>query len=302
MPKTTITFNGLLVFRPVPNENLCEVGVLRARAAPHAHILQIQVTPNPATGTGTLRLDPDVLESHVQAGNVLWNLDVELNGQPVEGIEVDLDPPDDRHEVTAENARKFGWIVNLEGDEFHQSTLARLPNRLQPVIRLRKGELFSGCLTDSIDVKQGPPTTKPDFGFISGAVGLEIDTSAGETPVLYFGGNQEREVIQPESYSKQEQKSSLAQRTELFRLLETNQRDYSIAIRNTPTHGRAGGHFHLFYERLFHQIGAGHRFDVLRHMPPIAPPSGRCPEASDPDPDPFKCGGVSVGEGSGPLG
>src|SRR5687768_6058363 len=96
MPKTTITFNGLLVFRAVPSENLCEVGILRARGVAHPHIFHIQITPNPATGTGTLRIDPDELEAHVEAGNVLWNLDVELNGQPVQGLEVNTNEPEDR--------------------------------------------------------------------------------------------------------------------------------------------------------------------------------------------------------------
>ena len=281
MPTTTITFNGLLVFRPDPAFDVCEVGVLRARAAPHPHILQIQVTPNPTTGTGTLRINPDDLEAHVQAGNVRWNLDVEHNGQPITGLNVKTAIPANRRRPTPENNEDFGWIVNVESGEFHSGRLERVMRRLQPVITLRKGRLFTSCKTDSVDIRG--PRTRRDFGFIAGAISLAVDTTAGEEPVLFFINAQ-------------------GVRTELFRLVQSNERNYSVSIRNTPTAGQAGGHFHLFYERLFTGVGAGDRFGVDRHDPPILPPSGRCPEGADPDPDPFKCGGVSVGDDSGALG
>lgn len=283
MPTTTITFNGLLVFRPDPDNNLCEVGVLRARGEAHPHILQIQVTPNPQTGTGTWRLNPDDLEAHVQAKNVAWNLDVELNGQAIQGpLTAKIDIPADRLNPTANNTDDFGWIVNVESGEFHSSKLARLKNRLLPVIKLTKGRLFTSCKTDSVAVRQGA-NSRPNFGFIAGAIGLSIDTSAGEEPVLYFV-------------------NSKGVRTEIFRLIQSNQRNYAVSIRNTPTAGTAGGHFHLFYDRLFTRVGQAFRFDILRRRQTIMPPNGRCPVGADPDPDPFKCGGVSVGTGSGSLG
>src|SRR5690349_19051600 len=165
MPTTTITFNGLLVFRPDPANNVCEVGVLRARAAPHPHILQIQISPNPATGTGTLRLNPDDLEAHVQAKNVSWNLDVELNGKAMIGpITAKTGIPDDRLNPPADNSDDFGWIVNVESGEFHSGRLARLRNRLQPVIKLTRGRLFTSCKTDSVAVRQGA-NSRPNFGF-----------------------------------------------------------------------------------------------------------------------------------------
>lgn len=282
MPTTTITFNGLLVFRPDPANDLCEVGVLRAREAPHSHILQIDVTPNPQTGSGTFRINPDLLESHVLNGHTRWILDVALNGQPLRGLVLNTAIPADRKNPTAQNNDDFGWIINIESGEFHAGRLDRTRDRLKPVISLSKGRLFTSCKTDSIDVNQGPHT-RSDFGFIAGAISLAVDTSQGEMPVLYFVDQQ-------------------GNPTEIFSLPDTAHTSYFISIRNTPLAGAAGGHFHLFYDRLFHTVGPNQRFSIPRHFPPRLPPSGRCPEGQDPEPDPFKCGGVSVGPGSGPLG
>src|SRR5689334_17359968 len=107
MPKTIITFNGLLVFCYDPQQKLFEVGVLRARAQPHSHILQITVKPNPRTGDNQLVLDPNRLEAYIKGNHLKWNLDVELNGQTVTGLEFNAKEPTDRLDPTAQD--DFGW-------------------------------------------------------------------------------------------------------------------------------------------------------------------------------------------------
>ena len=286
MPKTKIKFDGLLVFRPDPAGSVCEVGILRARVPPNPHepphILQIAIMPNPDTGsTDPLILDPNELEQHVQDGNVHWRLDVARNGQAQTGLVVNTAIPLNRHDTTAAQREDFGWIINLESGEFHSNRLFRQPDQLKPVISMQKGRLFTSCKTDSIDLKQGP-NSRSDFGFIAGQITLEIDTPNGELVVLYFLDQQNMP-------------------TNIFRLTHTDTRDYSVSIRNTPLDQSGGGHFHLYYDLLFKHVGMNERFDILRSFPPISPPD-RCPTPPEPDPNPFKCGGVSVGSGSGPLG
>jgi hypothetical protein len=281
MPKTTIIFTGLLVFHHDARNSQFEVGVLRARAQPHSHELQIAVTPNPATGTGTLVKDRNQLESFVQNGDVRWNLDVELNGNPVEGLEFNAAEPSNRLDPTPQD--DFGWVINIESNRFHGQHLARKPNRLQPVIFIKKGRLFTFCRTDSVDtIKGGEPNTTSELGFIAGGIGLRVDTPKGEQAVLRF--------------------SNLAGTTEIFRCTASEQRDYTVAIKNTPLSPMGGSaHFHLFYDRLFQGVAGDDRFDLSRHENPIRKPQDRCPEGG-PAPDPFKCGGIRIDDGSGSLG
>ena len=280
MTSTTITFNGLMVFCRDPKTNTYQVGILRARENPHAHILQLQITPDPATGNNSVIFDPQKLEDIVQNGDVRWDLEVEISGQlQLAGGGIDVNParPRDRRNSSAQNEKDFGWIVNLESDEFHNGKLDREPKRLLPVITLKNGKLVTTCKTDSVDLLQDNAVTKPDAGFISGALSLIIDTSAGEVPKLYYG----------------------AQKTDLLNLTNTKQRNYFISIMNVPMSAAAGhDHFHLYYDRLFTKVDRKHRFDFAQHKP-ISSPSDRCPTL--PAPDPFRCGGISIGDDSGPL-
>ena len=281
MPKTTITFNGLLVFARAPKADYYELGVLRARGGRHTeHIFQISV--DPPAGIDTSKFDPDALESYVQDGHVRWSLEVESKGQPVRGIVANANTPANRMDAS-QNPDDFGWLINIE-QEFHNGgMLPRQAQQLQPIIELTKGRLFTRCKTDMVDKARGG--TKTPFGFIAGSVGLEIDTAAGEEVVLSF-------------------MDDYGNKTEIFRLTNTAQQDYEVSIKNTPIPGgtvAGAGHFHLFYERLFTGVGHQERCDIPMHFPVTPPSEGRCEEDEDPDPDPFRCGGVRLNDGSGPL-
>lgn len=286
MPSSKITFTGLLVFRQDPQTGFYEVGVLRARHGHHPHILEIDVNPNPDhDGPEILRLIEE-LEQHVQNGDTLWRLEVEPEGSSPDGIEVRPDPPKDRLDSNDDNRTDFGWIINLQ-KEFNP-TLERKPGGLQPIILFKTGHLITSCKTDSVDVVQDGKTRS--FGFIAGAASLIIDTSDGQQPVLYAlnknGG-----------------------KTEIFRLENTDETDYDISIQNIPPPPQpgdppipTGGHFHMFYELLFDRVPPRERISIEQQDDPQTP-SDRCPQSddvSDPDPDPFRCGGVQVG--GGPLG
>lgn len=278
---TTIIFNGLLVFHNDLVNKVSNVGVLRARDATPPHILQITIDPDPNTGTGTLNLNTDLLESYVSAGNIRWIFDVVKNGLPVStGVAVNPAIPADRRSVQESNKEDFGWIVNMESGEFHSGPLTRTQGQLKPIIKLTSGTLFTSCLAKSVDVRQGQNNRSP-FGFIAGAIGLRVMPTDGDFAVLYFNN--------PHGVP-----------TEIFKLPNINERSYKVTIQNTPVVGTAGGHFHMFYDRLFRGVGAGQKFDIVQHYPPIPvlSPGTACPEGRDPVPDPFKCGGVSVGSGT----
>jgi hypothetical protein len=272
---TTITFTGLLVFRPDPQTGQFEVGVLRARDAHEPHFLQIEITPDPGQGP----IHQQDLERIIQNGNDRWELEVE--GSSNLGIQATISKPADRHNAT-QNPTDFGWIINLENNEFHKEPLVRTPKALRPVIRLTQGALFTSCKTDSVVTIQGPFAR--DFGFILGGIGLQIDTSAGQQPVLKFKDKQGNE-------------------TEIFRLPQTGQVSYQVSILNTPPPDVPikEGHFHLYYDRLFKEVAMDQRFDLKLLDPAVSPGSDRCPVVKNDNrnPNPFRCGGIMVESGDG---
>jgi hypothetical protein len=279
---TTITFTGLLVFRRDPNTDKYEVGILRARDAHEPHFFQIE---SGAEGEHPTPINPDVLEQYVKDGNVAWDLEVE--GATGLGVEAKPTKPKDRKKPTSTDERDLGWIINIENNEFHTGQLRRTKKALQPVIQLTHGELFTSCKTDSVVTIHG--AFAKDFGFIAGGIGLKIDTSAGQQPVLSF-------------------KDKDGNKIEVLRLTETDQKSYQVAIFNTPPPGTEikENHFHMYYDKLFKQVGHHDRFDLKLLEPQVQPPSGRCDDTSNedpppPTPNPFKCGGILV-EGGDPLG
>jgi hypothetical protein len=273
MPSTTITFTGLLVFRPDPQTRQFDVGILRARDAHEPHFLQVEITPDPGQGP----IYQQDLEQIIQNGNDRWELEV-VGGSSSE-IQATVTKPADRHNAN-QNPTDFGWIINLEDEEFHGEPLVRTPKALRPVIRLTQGELYTSCKTDSIVTIQGPFAR--DFGFILGGIGLTIDTSAGQQPALTY--------INQKGIKK-----------DIFRLPNTDQVSYQVSILNTPPPNVPikEGHFHLFYDRLFKEVAPDERFD-LKLLYPSVKPHDRCPVVDDKrNPNPFRCGGIMVQSGDG---
>jgi hypothetical protein len=278
---TTITFTGLLVFRRDENTDKYAVGILRARDAHEPHFFQIDYQ---AEGGQSTTISPDVLEQYVKDGNVAWDLEVE--GGTGLGIKAKPTKPKDRKDSDASDKQDLGWIINIENDEFHNGKLVRTKKALQPVIQLTSGDLFTSCKTDSVVTIQGPFARH--FGFIAGGIGLKIDTSQGQQPVLSF-------------------KDKDGKKVEVLRLTDTDKKSYHVAIFNTPKPGTfiKENHFHMYYDKLFQQVGHDKMFDLKLLKPRVVPPSGRCEESTEnpplPTPNPFKCGGILV-EGGDPLG
>ena len=278
---TTITFTGLFVLRRDPGTDEYDVGILRARDAHQPHILKIEITPEPSSGEDPWEIPSDDLEEFIQNRHTRWQL--YLRGDSPAGIHAMPRKPDNRHNAATADRRDLGWIINMENDEFHIGRLPREPRALQPIIRLKHGTLVTSCKTDSVDKIRGGQTEH--LGFIAGAIGLEIDTSGGQEPVLSFVNQQGDEI-------------------EIFRLEKTNRVSYQVSISNTPDEGTTivGDHFHMYYDRLFKGVPRHERFTIKVHLgpdqKPIQPPAGDiCPEVEELTPNPFRCGGILVEEG-----
>jgi hypothetical protein len=277
---TRISFAGLMVFRP--SKDIFELGILRARLVGGGmpdHILQIKIYPDRSTGESPRTLDT-VLESYVHAGDVSWSLDVkDAKGNLLRGVQANIGLPPDRHQPSSGNGNDFGWMINLESVEFHQGKLTRPTGKLKPVISLNYGKLDSSCKTEVIDVRKGRKKFRDDFGFIAGAAALSIDTSNGELLVLRTQKQQDILGLTPGV-------------------------SYEIEILNTPLDSKdlpTGGHFHLYYQLLFSGVAHASQFSVQSHTPRTLPPD-LCSRVHARDPEPFRCGGIVVNEGSGPLG
>jgi hypothetical protein len=278
---TTITFAGLFVLRPDLSDTEYELGILRAVDAHVPHFLQIAITPDPSTH----QIPIEVIEQHIQNGRI-WQLEVE--GSKTLGVESRRNRPTNRMKATPVNDRDLGWMVNLENDEFHRHPLERTADALRPIIRMNNGSLFTSCKTDSVDTIQGRGQPR-HLGFITGGISLNIDTSAGQKPVLLV-------------------KDQQGQTIDLLKLTQTDKQPYNVTVFNIPLKDKkdktpvpVGSHFRLYYDNYFKGVNDADKFDLKRHENPvISPPRDACDEAHKETPDPFRCGGILL-EGGAPL-
>jgi|GEM_PF-1518765 len=285
------TFAGLLVFHPM--NDIFELGILRARglASVSDHIFRINIVPDPNSGEKPRQLN-DVLEGYVQDGDVIWSLDVQNNiGNADIGVQATLQEPANRHQSN-QRPKDLGWMVNVESRKFHSRRLTRLPNKLKPIITLNYGQLNTACKTESVDVYKGGNIKYDNFGFIAGATELSIDTSHGEKVVL----------------KTQKQADILGL---------TPGVSYDIEVLNAPIPPNPARdpnqvppeeHFHLYYALLFSGVGDSNRFSFMSHPKPEIPDDHCDPVVHkfDParmfEPDPYKCGGITLNPGGDALG
>lgn len=299
-----VTFEGLMLFRRDPNLDLYHVGILRAKQLQDVglpdvpdHHFNIVITPDPTTGTGELLIGESLLDQYQSMGN-LWDLEVvDASGNPRKGIKPVATKPLDRHDLSSSQL-DFDWIVNME--ELH-GTLPITIDPLKPIIRMSNGFLNTVFKTDGVDLIRA--STPPNhYGFIAETSGLEIGIKPGEALVLRVGDNR------------------------IFRVNFDPQISYEIAITNVADDSMPmpGGndHFQVYYALLFPGVGSNDRYRLRKTFPVENSPNpphymlahkalttsrqtdlgmtrmnGSSPVPAILSPEPFKCGGITVGDG-----
>ncbi len=284
MTKTTITFEGLMVFHK-DTADLYELGILNAHLMGHhvpLHEFQIKITPDPTDGPGPWQRGPAELDRLLRASD-RWSLEVkDASGSVEVGIDADESLPDRKSKTGGDN--RFGWIVNLESSEFHKPTrpLARQTGQFKPIIRLSKGHLYTYCMTGGVNVVQNGNSR--DFGFMAGLLALDIDTSAGQTVALKLDGSG----------------------TEVFALPAGT--SYRVEITNITPQPALQSHFHAYYQMIFRGVPANQRFDFTNQEG--VPHPDQCPTGAIAktlsrvtilSTFPYRCGGLLINAGGEPL-
>ena len=278
-----VTFEGLMVFRRDRRDDLFDVGIMPTKSMASVglpgipdHFSKITVTPNPNTsGPPSLVIDEAQIAGYLAMGNG-WNLDVvDSSGNIRKGIARRGPGPSNHHDPDP-NQHDFGWLLDINA--LHPSA-SLIAGRLKPVIRMTNGTLTTIFKTDGIDLLTGlvaRPTVVP-FGFIGETAGLEVSLRPGEALVLKVGS------------------------TTIFRIEHSPTIQYTVAIENVmPHHAHTSGvdHFQAYYALLFPGIPVVEckalRLTDPRERSPNPPPQQTI--------DPFKCGGITMNDGDGPLG
>lgn len=284
MSKTTITFEGLMIFHRTA-DGFYELGILNAQLIgqhhgglrhDHSthdvppHEFRIEISPDPTTGSGKLTKGASELEPFLRQSD-RWSLEVkDAKGNIETGIFADESLPD-RHSLKVGD-KKFGWIINLESSEFHNKDLDRATGKFRPIIRLSKGNLYSFCKSGGLNViKHKKPK---DFGFMAGMLALDIDTSAYQKITLKADGGDDVFVI-------------------------PGGRDYQVDISNSPTEASEGSHFHVYYDQIFTGVANEDQFDFDNQKGVKHP--DECPTPIIKGNFPVKCGGLAVNPGGKPL-
>jgi len=287
-----------MVFRRDRNADIFDVGILEAKnlaafglGTIPDHNFQITITPDPITRSGELLIRASQLAQYVPQGSI-WKLDVvDADGNIRKGIRPTVTTPNlNRHDIDPKQ-HDFAWLINME--ELH-GPLSIRPGRLKPIVRMTHGLLSTIEKAGPIDLVRGAassPTTI-HFGYVAETVGLDIGLLPGEALVLRVGN------------------------TVIFRVNYDPAISYQIAIENVPDMAMpmpdAPDHFQVYYGLLFPGIGLNDRYKLQFSNPPETYPThtqtsmtggpNASVDALMPDPDPFKCGGITVGDGDGPLG
>ena len=279
----TVTFEGLMVFRRDRRGNLFDVGIMPTKNMASIglpgipdHFSKITVTPNPnPSGPRSLVIDEAQIASLLAMGNV-WNLDVvDSAGNIRRGIARQGTGPNN-HDDPDPNQHDFGWLLDINA--LHPSA-SLIGGHLKPVIRMSNGTLRTIYKTDGIDFLTGlvaRPTVQ-HFGFIGETAELDVSLRPGEALVLRVGS------------------------TVIFRIDHNPTIQFTVAIENVmPHHAHTNGvdHFQAYYALLFPGIPVL-ECRALRLTDPLEPSPNRPPQETI---NPFKCGGITMADGDGPLG
>jgi hypothetical protein len=174
MGHAQIKFDGLMIGRYDRDRRIYQLGVLPAEG--HKFSICYQINGPRRDGATVLTL-PDEKERGV------WRLGI-ANREPDTELYFSETEPD-RHnppnDPTSNEAMDFGWVLDLEGDEFpeHPKPMPLIPGRLKPVFHIRNGVIYNTNLTEplkrTLDGKE-----EEVFGRVSNSIGVDLDVRRGE--------------------------------------------------------------------------------------------------------------------------
>jgi len=174
----------------------------------------------------------------------------------------------------APNPRDFRWIADLEGPDLHNRKLSReLDTRqLLMVLYVRHGEFYTKMKSPAFRrVRVNPPPEEIEFGSTAAVTGCDISIETGSVNLVAGGAGS------------------------VFLFNESAEEGTIYEISNAPpdvpadapTPPDEGGHFHMFYDKLFNNKPAD-QFDLIR-------------DDQQPSPDPAQCGAGLLGQRDDPF-
>ena len=254
-----IKFDGLMIGRYDHDRRIYQLGVLPAEG--HRFTICYQID-GPRRVSATSVTLPD------ERG--IWRLGIASREPDAELYYSETEP--DRHnppdDPTSPEAMDFGWVLDLESDEFpdHPKPMPLIRGKLKPILHIRNGVVYNTSLTEplkrTLDGKD-----EEVFGRVSNSVGVDLDVKPGEVIFL-------RNLMTGE---------------DLFRITVEPRELVRIFINNIPSvekpHIRGLGentfHFRMYYDTF--SVTAQHRYDFTVPSAGATPPHHDAPSGSPPD-------------------
>jgi hypothetical protein len=166
-----VLLSGLMVFHKKQTGDSYEVGILAKDYSPDHDFCIRRLGAQPICRTDL-------------PGGKKWSFVVtnEPGGPPVQ-------VGHDRRRPDKEPAQfDFDWIINLESAEFHGKELTLVKDRLWPIIKLPKAQLFTRYKSHDLRRWRGahPPAPQKSepFGFASEVIGFVVKLKRGESLAL----------------------------------------------------------------------------------------------------------------------
>jgi hypothetical protein len=201
-----------------------------------------------------------------------WEIKTNVANPQVELVKVGANF--DRLSSPEPDPRDFRWITDLEGRDLHNRKLSsELDTRqLLLVLYIRHGTFYTKMKSPVFRrVKKNPPPQEIAFGCTAAvtACDITVDTervtlvAGGAVPVFPFDESVEDGTIYEISNAPPDVPA------------------------DAPTPADEGGHFHMYYDKLFNMKPAD-QFDLVR-------------DDQQPSPDPAQCGASFLGQRDDPL-
>lgn len=190
VPKLKITFDGLLAICHNQQQNHAEVGIL---STVPRHQVTITITKSPVSEPAPEQESEQVFSATFSQPFIRLFETLELNvrnpGNP--GISFrKAETPLDRHVADQADPAPddFRWVIDLEGEEFHNTQMPFHNGHLQPILIIKHGEFYTAeKVAHPTQRTRGQQTE--EFGKIAESIGVDILLNPDSELYLKFGNN-----------------------------------------------------------------------------------------------------------------